>query len=220
MEFLFCLSAYDDPALDGEEVQLMEQLLEIRSRQVVPKAWAATDKLNACAAKGPDPEKRMFRRRIYGVVLLALGIFLLVPGLMKPQELLVPLIAGAAGVLLGLGRLLLPGRREPPKPSRQAQLAAAEQLARMRGFDWTGIRVRFDDGGLTMLKGEETSKTVPYTDFAGVCASDRAWLAGWGEGALLLQKKDLTAGNAADFLPYLQENITRHAMEKDKENII
>lgn len=220
MEFLFCLSAYDDPALDGEEVRLMEQLLEARSRQAVPQVWAATDRLNACAAKGPGPEKRRLRRRIYGLVLLVLGIILLVPGLMKPQELLIPLIAGAAGVLLGLGRLLFPKRWEPPKPSRQAQLAAAEQLARMRGVDWTGVRVRFGPDGMVMLKGEETSKTVPYTDFTGVCASDRAWLVGWGEGALLLQRKDLTAGEAADFLPYLQENITKHAMEKDKESII
>lgn len=220
MEFLFQLSAYDDPALDKEEPQLMEQLLEARSRQAVPKVWAATDKLNAYAAKGPGPEKRMARRRVYGAVLLVLGVILLVPGLTDPQGLLVPLIAGTAGTLLGLSLLLFPKRWEPPKPSLQAQLAATEQLARMRGFDWAGIRVRFDDRGLTMLKGEDTSKLVPYADLTGVFSSDHAWLVGWGDGALLLQKKDLTAGDAARFMPYLQENIAHSATTTDKENTI
>lgn len=218
MEFLFQLSAYDDPVLDSEEIQLMDQLLEANSRNAVPGLWKITDKLNSHAAKGANRPKHVRFRRIYGAVMLALGIFLLVPGLMEPKELLVPLVAGAVGVLLGLSLLLFPKRPVESAPTRQARLAGSEQLARMRKVDWSGIQVRFDADGLAVLKGEEARKTVPYTDLTGVFASEHAFLVGWGDGALLLQKRDLTAGDAADFLPYLQEKIDRHAIKTDKES--
>ena len=78
-EVVFHLSGYHDPALDEETVQLLVQRLEAHSRRAAPEIWAATDKLNAYAAKGPGREKRRTRYRVYGVILLALGIFVLVP---------------------------------------------------------------------------------------------------------------------------------------------
>ena len=81
MEFVFRLSDYGDPALDSEAARLLEQRLEAQSRRAAPGVWRWVDRLRACAAEGQ--ERR--RRRIYGAVLLALGVFLLVPGLAEPE---------------------------------------------------------------------------------------------------------------------------------------
>ncbi|MDE7244237.1 MAG: hypothetical protein K2O18_09715, partial [Oscillospiraceae bacterium] len=96
-DFAFHLSGCNDPALDEEAVRLLVQRLEAHSRKAAPGIWAATDKLNAYAAKGPGREKRRTRYRVYGVLLLALGIFVLVPGLMEPRT----------PVLIGTGLLAI-----------------------------------------------------------------------------------------------------------------
>ena len=81
---------------------------EHRSRPVYPKLWNIHDRLDA-RPKGSATERR--RRRIYRSVLSYLnwflGLFLLLPGLMEPQELLVPLIVGFLVWLIGVGGLLV-----------------------------------------------------------------------------------------------------------------
>ena len=84
MDFIFHITNYDDPALDAEAAELLRQRLEAKSRQTVPGMWRVTDRLNARASKGPGRETRR-RYRVYGVLLMALGVFALVPGLMEPQ---------------------------------------------------------------------------------------------------------------------------------------
>jgi len=144
VEFIFHPSSYDDPALDRETVRLMEQRLEAASRSAVPKLWKATDRLNAYAAKGPGREKRVRRQRVYGIVLLALGIFVLVPGLIEPRQWDLILI-GALSIPLGLFYLFLPQKSK--KPSQLAKTAAEEQLIRMRNVDWTGFQICYDEQG-------------------------------------------------------------------------
>lgn len=204
MEFVFQLSAYDDPALDRETEALLEQLLEARSRRALPGLWKVTDGLSAYAAKGTGWEKRRRRHRVYGGILLALGVFALVPGLMEPR---VPGLIGAGTLAIawGLWSLCLRGRRPPASLARGA---AEEKLARMRNLDWTGVRLRFDQQGQSTSRGEEQGTPVPYAGMQAVLESEHAWLVVYDEArALLLQKKDLTQGNPEEFLPYIREKI-------------
>ncbi len=205
MEFVFQISRYDDPALDREAAALMDQRIEAYSREKVPGLWKITDRLNAFTAKGPGRERRVRRYRIYGVVFLLLGIFVLVPGLMEPRQLDLILV-GAFAAALGLFYLFLPKKRGPGKPSRQTQAEAAKLLARMRGTDWTGVQICCDENGVHICRGEEQGESIPYAEMTGAWESARAWLVAIEKDrGLMLQKKDLISGNPQEFLQYLKK---------------
>lgn len=210
MEFTFQLSNYSDPALDEETVRLLVQRLEASSRKTLPGMWAATDKLTAYAAKGPGREKRRTRYRIYGAVLLALGIFLLVPGLTEPRS---PGLTAAGGLaaVWGLWSLCFRGRQ--PAPPAVCRREAAELLKMRRGIDWglpeNRTELRFHESGLSISAGDRT-EDVPYGDMSGIFETERLWLLLYGANqAILLQKKDMTEGDKAEFPSYLREKITK-----------
>lgn len=208
MEFLFRLSNYDDPALETETVELLCQRLEARSRQVMPGMWKVTDRLNARAAKGPGLEKRRRRYRIYGVVLIALGVFALVPGLMEPR---IPglIFAGSFAVLSGMAEFCLAGMKRPLAPPAPCRKEAAELLRLCRETDWEALRaeVRFDEAGWSLHTAEGSGRTA-YDQLEGVFETERLWLlVDKKEQALLLQKKDLVSGEAEEFAPCLRGKI-------------
>lgn len=205
MEFVFRVSNYDAPELEFETAGLLRQWLEARSRQVMPGMWKVTDKLNAYAAKGPGIGKR--RYRVYSVILIALGIFALVPGLMEPR---IPslIVTGGYAALMGVWCLCLRERR-PLQPPASCKKAAAELLKALRETDWETLQaeVRFDNAGWTVRTAKGSSQTA-YDGLKRVFETERLWLLIYGaEASLLLQKKDLVSGEAGDFLPYLQGKI-------------
>lgn len=216
MEFIFRLSSYGDPALEEETAQLLAQRLEKRSREAVPGIWATTDRLNAYAARGPGREKRRARYRICGAVLIALGIFLLVPGLAEPRT---PALigAGAVGIVSGILEFCLARRKQAPALPVSCRKEAARLLEQRRSIDGSlpenRTEARFDGGGLSLCVGGET-KAVAYGEMTGIYESERLWLLLYGdERALLLQKKDLVVGDVAEFGPYLRRNIAQQSRE-------
>lgn len=207
MEFIFRLSNYDDPGLEEETAELLRQRLEARSRQVMPGMWKVTDKLNACQTDASITARRRKRYRIYGIFLIALGVFALVPGLMEPR---IPslIVTGGFAALMGLWCLCLRERR-PLQPPASCKKAAAELLKALRETDWETLQaeVRFDNAGWTVRTAKGSSQTA-YDGLKRVFETERLWLLIYGaEASLLLQKKDLVSGEAGDFLPYLQGKI-------------
>ena len=205
MEFVFRVSNYNAPELEAETAGLLRQWLEARSREVMPGMWRVTDRLNAHAAKGPGIGKR--RYRVYSVILIALGIFALVPGLMEPR---IPslIVTGGYAAVMGLWCLCLRERR-PLRPQASCKKAAAELLKALRETDWETLQaeVRFDNAGWTVRTAKGSSQTA-YDGLKRVFETERLWLLIYGaEASLLLQKKDLVSGEAGDFLPYLQGKI-------------
>ena len=207
MEFIFQVTNYNDPALDGEAAELLHQRLEAKSRQVAPGMWKVTDKLNARAAKGPGRERRLRRYRVYGVILIVLGVLALVPGLMEPR---IPslIVTGTLAVVWGVWSVSL-RERKPLRPPASCKKEAAELLAGRRAVDWSeaSAEVCFDEIGMTVSAGENR-ETVPYGDMTGAFETERLWLLVYGgERALLLQKKDLVSGGAERFLPYVLDKL-------------
>ena len=208
MEFVFRLSRYDAPGLEAETAELLRRRLEARSRQVMPGMWKVTDRLNARAAKGPGLEKRRRRCRIYGTVLIALGVFALVPGLMEPR---IPglIFAGSLAVFSGMAEFCLAGAKGPLQPSASCRKEAAELLRLRRETDWEALRakVRFDEAGWSLHTAEGGGRTA-YDQLEGVFETERLWLlVDKKEQALLLQKKDLVSGEAGEFAPCLRGKI-------------
>lgn len=101
--FSFQITALDSTTLCPQVSRALEKRTELLSRRKYPKMWELTDKLNS-VEKVPQAvrENRKKRRAFLGILNWVFGVFLLMPALMDPQELLVPLLVGAAGYGAGI----------------------------------------------------------------------------------------------------------------------
>lgn len=206
--FTFQISNYNDPALDMETAKLFQQRLEAHSRNTVPSMWEMTDKLNAYTAKGTAQKTRRVRDRIYGFLLLAVGIFILVPGLMNPQKPIL-ILAGAFAIVVGLLKIYLACKEKTQHIPASCLKAAKDFLTGRRSIDWTEatMKVQFDENGMTTSNGEK-QKIIPYEQIAGIFETENLWLLVYdGEKGLLLQKKDLILGDAGEFSSYLHRRV-------------
>ena len=202
--FLFQISSYDDPALDGETEELLRQRMEAHSRRAMSGIWKATDALNSYTDKGPGREKRQGRYRVYGVVLLALGVFVLVPGLAEPRVPIL-ILAGIIAIIAGLLSFFLSGKGRTAGVPASCKNEAKKLLAGRRAIDWrkAAAKIDFDETGITVTSGE-SREIIPYAQIAEVFESENLWLLMYhGERALLLQKKDLVSGDAAMFTSFI-----------------
>ena len=200
MGFTFQLSEYNQENMEAQVSKALEKRTELSSRRKFPWMWKAIDRLDGLKVLSCVSRRRAIRYKIYGVVLLTLGIFLLVPGLMVPKELLVPLITGAICILLGL-LYLLPRRK---KPSQKFHAAAVKLLAGVRTAEQLGnapILVCFAQDGMMLPNGE----VVPYDCFDAIAETESIYLLTWKERVTVLQKRDLIAGTHEDFLWFLEE---------------
>ncbi|MCM1149354.1 MAG: YcxB family protein [Butyricicoccus sp.] len=209
--FLFQISGYNDPALDMEVPELFQQRLESHSRHAVPSLWKATDKLNSYAAKGTNQKAWRARYRVYGVLLLALGIFAIVPGLTEPR---IPslIVAGAFAIVAGLLELCLARQKKPLPVPASCQKQARQFLAGRRAVDWSkaAVKVCFDENGMA-VSDEEKKEAVPYGKMSGLFETENLWLLTYdNEKALLLQKRDLISGDASEFSPCLHSRLAEN----------
>ena len=104
--FTFLISPADAGALEGQVSRALEKRVELASRERMPKLWELTDKLNS-VEKAPEDVlgNRRRRQRALGFFCWLLSLALIVPCVMQPQELLWPLIVGAACFVVGSASL-------------------------------------------------------------------------------------------------------------------
>ena len=212
--FLFQISNYDDPSLENETAELLRQRLEAHSRSALPGMWKMTDRMHIYAEKGPGRKKRQGRYRVYTVILIALGIFVLVPGLAEPRNPAL-IIVGAAAIIAGLLELFLARKEKAVAIPASCKNEAEKLLHGRRAIDWTnaGAKIAFDETGMAVFFGEK-QETVPYGQISEVFESEHLWLLLYsGEKALLLQKKDLVSGEAASFAAHILEKTKGSGVE-------
>lgn len=96
--FTFQITPLDTARLRPQVSRALEKRRELVSRQCCPKIWKWTDRINRME-KVPQSvqESRKRRRGFLGLLNWVLGVVLLMPGLMEPEELLFPLLIGAVG---------------------------------------------------------------------------------------------------------------------------
>ena len=104
--FLFQPTPLDAAALRPQVRRALERRTELLSRQRCPRIWALTDRLNRVEqVSSGSLQLRRQLHLILGLVDGALGLFLLLPGLMDPGALPLPLLVGAACFGFSLGIL-------------------------------------------------------------------------------------------------------------------
>lgn len=193
--FTFQVTPCNADALLPQISRALEKRTELLSRRQYPNLWKQTDRFNAMPR---NPNRSPLRTRILSILCLGAGIFLLVPGLMEPQELFVPLVVGALAVAAGVGGLW---RGFAPRRDRFAD--PAHKLLQAVG-DAAGT-VSFGDAGMELPWPDGTVRQIPYSEFECVVEAPDVFLLVYGDHVSVLQKADLAQGGAAEFRAFLVE---------------
>ena len=178
--YVFEISGYDVKKLLPQVSRALEARTQLLSRKKHPGLWKATDALNAIPKTN---EAGRGRRKILSVICLALGIFLFVPGLMKPQELQGPLFMGAIAIGVGIGGLVRGRKKKDPFEKAARQLLAGKEHTA------DANRVIFEEESMRICGREE--EEIPYADFEFFVEGKDVYLITFTGRVVLLQKKDL-----------------------------
>ena len=180
-----------------EEVALiLAKRTEIASRQKMPALWDKIDRMNENKAPEEVLNKRKKRHVFYGIILIAVGFFLFVPGLMKPKELFVPLIAGAFSMINGIFAVL-PGRNRTESFEKSAKKLIKSIDASLKD----GESLVFDDLNIA----ENGNAVMKYEEIENAFETKNFFFISDGTKALLLRKCDLVLGNGEELKAFLEE---------------
>ena len=203
--FIFSMKPYDVDTLFPQVAQMLQKRVELASRKKLPSLWKLTDKLNA-VPRAPEAElkRRKERQRRWGGLLLVMGIFLFVPGVMKPQELPVPLVAGFIAIVMGM-LYLRKGDRKKKTSEKKAKQLLEKLNASMEGQK---LRLIFYDTELA-ISGAGEDKKVSYTDME--CALETKDLFGiiYDNQIIIVQKQELLLGTAEEFAQQIVEKVNK-----------
>lgn len=199
--FDFQLTPYDTENLLQQVSEALEKRTELASRERYPALWEKIDKFNAMA-KGK--RRSRLRSKIMGMICLVLGVFLLVPGLMKPQELPAPLFAGAFAVIIGIV-YLYHGRREKKNPFDQSAKLLLEDKDNVPAKQ--PVVVSFSASGMEIRADGEEPRRIPYRDFESMIETADLFLFVHDSRITVLQKKDLASQEITGFLDFISKNI-------------
>lgn len=201
--YLFQISSYDISRLLPQVSKALKKRSEYLSRQRYPNMWRHIDHL---PSPSQGPSRSRLRTRLFSVLCLAAGVILVMPGLMEPKELLVPLVAGAAAIVLGISGLWATRKNRENSFDRSARLL-------LEGKDQTPESpvpaVSFSDQGMTLSEKGET-EFVPYSDFESAWKTEDTLLLVFGQRVTLLQKQDLVQGDVASLSRLLSEKVATY----------
>ncbi len=178
MEFTFVITSCDKEKLLPQVSRALETRTQMLSRQKYPGMWKATDALHAHSKSSGAGNGR---RKFLSILCLALGIFLFVPGLVKPQELQGPLVMGAIAVGAGIGGLWRSRKKKSNPFDRSAALLLADKET-VAG----SAQVVFSQEGMQISDDEEV---VPYSDFEFFIEGRDVYLITFTGRVVLLQTK-------------------------------
>lgn len=204
INYTFQISPYDIEKLLPQVSKALEKRTEFLSRENYKGIWKYTDKFNAMAQ---GRTRSRVRTRLVSVVCLAVGIFLIVPGLAKPQELLVPLLAGIAAIATAISGLLCSRKhkKNPFDKSARLLLSGKDSISTEKK-----VSVSFTEHGMMIPTDNDNTELVPYSDFECVVETADILLFVYRELVTVLQKYDLATENVNDFCQFISEKVERY----------
>jgi len=177
----------------------LEKRTELLSRVKYPGMWKATDKLQS-SIREPSKGRKIFRK-LLSIFCLCCGILLFVPGLMEPEELKVPLFAGAIGIGTGIGGLLR-GKIKRKNPFDKSARLLLEQ--RKTTDDAT---VAFDETGMTIAAGGG-EELIPYDKMEYIIEAEGMLLLTFDEKVIAVKKDDMVCGDMVSFCTFASDHAT------------
>ena len=197
----FQITPYDTESLLQQVSKALEKRTEFVSRERYPSLWENIDKLNA-VSKGK--RRSSLRSKVMSIICLVLGVFLFVPGLMKPQELLVPLLVGAFAIVIGIVYLYIgrKGKKNPFDKSARLLLMGKDTISAKQS-----IMVSFSESGMEIRADDKEPQHIPYSDFESMIETEDLFLFIHDTRITVLQKKDLTSNDITDFRNFISRNV-------------
>lgn len=197
----FQITPYDTESLLQQVSKALEKRTEFVSRERYPSLWENIDKLNA-VSKGK--RRSSLRSKVMSIICLVLGVFLFVPGLMKPQELLVPLLVGAFAIVIGIVYLYIgrKGKKNPFDKSARLLLMGKDTISAKQS-----IMVSFSESGMEIRADDKEPQHIPYSDFESMIETEDLFLFVHDTRITVLQKKDLTSNDIIDFRNFISRNV-------------
>jgi hypothetical protein len=202
IQYQFQVNPVDEGRLLPQVSQALKVRTEFVSRKRYPKLWRHTDKWNA-ASRGR--RRSRLRTRGWSAICLALGVFLLIPGLVEPEELPVPLLTGALAIGAGIG-----GLWRSRKSRKNPFDLPAEKLLSGRSSALSGqYQVSFSAQEMLLAEqAEEKTERVPYGEFECAVEGEDLFLLFFRGRVILLMKRDLLEGSLGDFRDFLSERVS------------
>lgn len=204
LNYIFQISPYDIDKLLPQVSMALEKRTELISREKYPGIWKYTDKFNSVAQ---GRKRSRLRTRLLSIAFLALGIILFVPGLVKPKELLVPLLAGVVAIGSGIHGLWRSRKQKRNPFDKSAKLLLAGKDTVLMEKD---VRVSFTEKGMMLPTDNDNSVLVPYKDFECVVETADTLLFVYSERVTVLQKNDLATDNVNDFCQFIAGKVERY----------
>lgn len=199
--FIFSMKPYDVELFYRQAAWMMEKWTELASRKAIPGLWKLTDKLNgATQVSKAEAESRRMCKKMWGGLFLVMGIFLFVPGVMKPQELMGPLIFGFLAIVLGVLYLRKDDRKKNSYEKK------AKKLLENLNVSTKGQKLRLVFGEKELaLSGAGEDKVISYDSME--CALETTDLFGivYENQIVILQKKELLLGEGEELAKLLEE---------------
>ena len=211
--FTFRISNYDINTLQPQLSLALEKRSALLSRERYPQLWAATDKLNA------QNEARNYKpmlSRGKSILFLILGIILVVPGLMNPQEMLVLLLFGIVGLFAGIRGLTDTGNSMLKRMKKRFNLSAKQLLAgkdRLTEKDF--VDITFNEEGISYPASESETESISFDAFESVIEAEDLYLIVFDTNVTVLQKADLQGEDVEGFNQFLSKKITRFISEEE-----
>lgn len=197
MAYRFQTTAYDTVRLLPEVTAALNLRLERESRRRLPGLWKIIDKRPRKTMSNEMSRGRRIYRRVVGTLLLLVGLFLIIPGFVAPDELFGPLLVGLFAVGTAIYYLISTRKNRVSAQQKQAQ-KFLENISKAPSQP-----VSFTEGGM-QLQGQAL---VPYEEITFFTETPSGFFLNWAEQATFLQKKDLVEGELEAFVAFLQETL-------------
>lgn len=190
----------------------LKKLNELMSREDFPNLWKYTDKLNERNSKKSE---NSIRKRISGLLFIALGIFLLVPGIMRPQELLAPLIFGLIAILVGIKKLVKIKVKNPFDKSARLLLENINNYIDGKIVTVAFLEDRMEIPIIVLNTGKREDEVVTYSEFKYIIENRNMFLLVYNDKALVLDKNNLMPNNLEDFCEFISSKVTYIGVTKE-----
>lgn len=199
MEFIFETSKYDGVSFKPQVSKALEKRTELNSRKKYSKMWKFTDKMNSNEEASKEVlEKRRSRQKVYGIFLILLGLFALIPSLMEPKELLLLLVLSVLNICIGIFNIRY-GVKSKKVRSTSFDKAALKLFSEYENIP--RAKVIFNSEKIESVD----SFTISYSEIEEIFITEDLFILIWNERITVLQKKDLLTYNVEEFISLITD---------------
>lgn len=203
IEFIFQVKEYDADVLLPQVSKALQRRMELRNQQLRP------GKPNPAEMTEEQRKQAKIKNIIWGIVWLAVGIYLLVSGWGKFEESKWTLIIGVVAIFVGIKRLI--PQRKPQANTEKFDKAAKEFLdGHKENLDDVENQVCFSDEEMIIVTGaieDLEQEAITYGEVEFAMETEDIFLLVHGGRGVMLQKKDITLGTAEEFREHLAAHV-------------